>query len=86
VAGYEVHIGKYQNKEVDFVCQRGNEKIYIQVAYLLSDEKTIAREFGNLELINDNYPKYVLSMDDYASGNRNGIVHKNVKDFIKDLV
>ncbi len=86
VAGYEVHIGKYQDKEIDFVCQRGNEKLYIQVAYLLTDEQTIAREFGNLELISDNYPKYVLSMDEYPSGNRNGIEHKQVREFLKALV
>ena len=86
VAGYEVHVGKYQDKEIDFVCQRGNEKLYIQVAYLLTDEQTIAREFGNLELISDNYPKYVLSMDNYPSGNRNGIEHKQVRDFLKALV
>ncbi len=86
VAGYTVHVGKYLDKEIDFVCQRGNEKMYIQVAYLLADEKTIAREFGNLELINDNYPKYVLSMDDYPSGNRNGIEHRQVRSFIKSLV
>ena len=86
VAGYDVHVGKYQDKEIDFVCQRGNEKMYIQVAYLLTDDQTMAREFGNLELIKDNYPKYVLSMDEYASGNRNGIEHKHVRDFLKSIV
>ncbi|MFM9838049.1 MAG: ATP-binding protein [Cyclobacteriaceae bacterium] len=86
VAGYEVHVGKYQDKEIDFVCQRGNEKIYLQVAYLLADEQTIAREFGNLELIKDNYPKFVLSMDELPAGNRNGIQHQHVKDFLKSLV
>jgi uncharacterized protein len=86
VAGYEVHVGKYQDKEIDFVCQRGNEKIYIQVAYLLEGEQTIAREFGNLELIKDNYPKFVLSMDEFPSGNRNGIEHRHVRDFLKLLV
>jgi uncharacterized protein len=86
VAGYEVHVGKYQDKEIDFVCKRGNEKIYIQVAYLLANEQTLAREFGNLELIKDNYPKYVLSMDEFASGNRNGIEHKNVRDFLNAII
>jgi predicted AAA+ superfamily ATPase len=82
VAGYEVHIGKYQDKEIDFVCQRGNEKIYVQVTYLLADEKTIQREFGNLELIQDNYPKFVVSMDEHTSGGRNGIEHVTVRDFL----
>jgi predicted AAA+ superfamily ATPase len=82
VAGYEVHIGKYQDKEIDFVCQRGNEKIYVQVTYLLADEKTIQREFGNLELIQDNYPKFVVSMDEHTSGGRNGIEHVGVRDFL----
>jgi uncharacterized protein len=86
VAGYEVHVGKYQDKEIDFVCQRGNEKIYIQVAYLLEGEQTMAREFGNLELIKDNYPKFVLSMDEFPAGNRNGIEHRHVRDFLKSLV
>lgn len=86
VAGYEVYVGKYLDKEIDFVCQRGNEKLYIQVAYLLADERTIKREFGNLELIADNYPKYVLSMDEQSLGNRNGIEHRHVRDFLRNLV
>jgi predicted AAA+ superfamily ATPase len=86
VAGYEVHVGKYLDKEIDFVCQRGNEKLYIQVTYLLADERTIKREFGNLELISDNYPKYVLSMDEQSLGNRNGIEHRHVRDFLRTLV
>lgn len=86
VAGYEVHVGKYLDKEIDFVCQRGNEKLYIQVAYLLADERTVKREFGNLELIADNYPKYVLSMDEQSLGNRNGIGHRHVRDFLRKLV
>lgn len=86
VAGYEVYVGKYLDKEIDFVCQRGNEKLYIQVAYLLVDESTIKREFGNMELIADNYPKYVLSMDEQSLGNRNGIEHRHIRDFLRDLV
>lgn len=85
VAGYEVNVGKFYDKEIDFVCTRGQDKMYIQVAYLLADDKTMAREFGNLELIQDNYPKLVLSMDEHAMGNRNGIEHKSVRDFIQQL-
>ncbi|MBX2901013.1 MAG: ATP-binding protein [Cyclobacteriaceae bacterium] len=86
VAGYNVHVGKYQDKEIDFVCERGNEKIYIQVTYLLMDDRTIQREFGNLELLADNYPKYVLSMDEDAGGNRNGIQHRHLRTFLRDLI
>lgn len=82
VAGYEVHVGKVQDKEVDFVCERGNKKIYVQVAYLLTDEKTINREFQNLELIDDNHPKYVVSQDPFPGGNRNGIEHRQVREFL----
>jgi uncharacterized protein len=85
IAGYEVKVGQYQDKEIDFVCERGNEKIYVQVAYLLIDEKTIQREFGNLELIKDNYPKYVVTMDELTSGNRNGIEHIQVRKFLSKL-
>ena len=69
IAGYQVHIGTFRNKEVDFVCTRRDEKIYMQVTYLLADETTKKREVGNLELIYDNHPKFVVSMDEYASGN-----------------
>jgi predicted AAA+ superfamily ATPase len=85
IAGYGVHIGKNQDKEIDFVCNRGNEKLYVQVAYLLTEDKTIEREFGNLELIPDNYPKYVVSMDEFAPSNRNGIEHVNIREFLKKL-
>ncbi len=76
VRGYEVCIGKLDDKEIDFICYRGQDKVYIQVAYLItpSDE---AREFGNLEKIKDNYPKYVIS-GDLLDLSRNGIIHKNI--------
>ncbi len=86
VAGYQVRIGKFQNKEVDFVCTRGDEKFYVQVAYLIMDEATRKREFGNLELVYDNHPKYVVSLDDNASGNIDGIKHIHVREFIKQLI
>ena len=73
--GYSIFVGMLNEKEIDFVAERGNEKLYIQVAYLLTDESVIAREFGNLELINDHYPKQVISMDDQYIGNTNGIKH-----------
>lgn len=85
-AGYQVRIAIFQNKEIDFVCTRGDEKMYVQVAYLISDEATKKREFGNLELVNDNYPKFVVTMDANASGNIGGIKHVHVRKFIKQLI
>lgn len=80
---YEVHIGKIYDKEIDFECKKDKKKIYIQVTYLLASEDTIEREFGNLEKIRDNYPKYVLSLDEFDMS-RNGIIHMNIIDFLKD--
>ena len=79
--GYNVRVGKIDNLEVDFVCTKGNEKIYVQVAYLLASSETIEREFTSLEKIDDNYPKYVISMDEFDIS-RNGIIHINIIDFL----
>lgn len=79
--GYNVRVGKVDNLEVDFVCTKGNEKIYVQVAYLLASSETIEREFTSLEKIGDNYPKYVISMDEFDMS-RNGIKHINIIEFL----
>lgn len=79
--GYNVNIGNAENAEVDFVATRFNEKIYIQVAYVLSDERVIDREFGVYKKIEDNFPKYVLTMDKFDLS-RDGIIHKNVIDWL----
>ena len=79
--GYNIRVGKIDNLEVDFVCTKGNEKIYIQLVYLLASSETIEREFSSLEKINDNYPKYVISMDEFDMS-RNGIRHINIIDFL----
>lgn len=77
-----IKIGKLNNLEIDFVCTKtNNEKIYIQVAYLLVSEDTIKREFLPFEKINDNYPKYVISMDRFDMS-RNGIKHLNIINFL----
>lgn len=81
--GYRVSIGKMRDKEVDFVAVKGNEKIYIQVAYLLATPETIEREFGNLEMIKDFHAKYVISMDDIDMS-RNGIKHMNIIEWLAD--
>ncbi|MDR1652788.1 MAG: ATP-binding protein [Prevotellaceae bacterium] len=81
---YEVKIGQVGNMEIDFVAERGGEKVYIQVCYLLSDEKTIEREFGNLLKINDNYPKIVVSADNFAGNSYEGIEHINIRKFLSE--
>lgn len=86
ISGYIVHVGKSGDKEIDFVCEKSGKKIYVQVTYLLQDEKTIEREFGNLLDIKDNYPKYVVSMDEAMSGSDfKGIEHIHISDFISEL-
>ena len=80
-AGYKVYVGNMKDKEIDFVLDKGAEKRYFQVTWMLTDESVIEREFGNLETIVDQYPKSVISMDDLSFGNRNGIVHQVAWDF-----
>ena len=79
--GYTVTVGKAGEKEVDFVCDRRGEKLYVQVTYLLASEETIAREFGVYDSIRDNFPKYVVSMDELDLS-RSGIKHRNIRDFL----
>lgn len=86
ISGYNISIGKSGDKEIDFICEKSGKKIYVQVTYLLQDEKTISREFGNLLEIKDNYPKFVVSMDEVMSGSDfEGIEHINVQKFISEL-
>jgi predicted AAA+ superfamily ATPase len=81
--GYSVCIGKQNNKEIDFIGLRNGEYVYIQVAYLLSSDDVIDREFGNLLSVPDNYPKYVVTMDDYpAITTYKGIKHMHFLDFL----
>ena len=79
--GYSVTIGRVGDKEIDFVCTRQADKIYIQVTYLLASDETISREFGVYDNIRDNYPKYVVSLDEFDMS-RNGIKHRNIRDFL----
>ena len=81
--GYKVYVGYTKGLEVDFVATKKDEKIYIQVTYILSSEKTIQREFSNLANIKDNYPKYVVSMDKYpVTSDYPGIIQINMLDFL----
>lgn len=78
--GYKVKIGTLPAGEIDFVAEKSGSTIYIQVAYLLADEKTMEREFGNLMKIQDNHPKYVISMDSIVRPqNYNGITHMSLR-------
>ena len=79
--GYDVKIGNLEKAEVDFIATRFKEKIYIQVAYILADDSVIDREFGAYKSIEDNYPKYVLTMDKHDFS-QEGIIHKNVIDWL----
>ena len=79
--GYEVYIGKTKNGEIDFIATKTDEKLYYQVAYSLEKDNVKEREFGAFDGIDDNFPKYVLSLDkeDFS---RNGIIHKNIIDWL----
>lgn len=79
--GYLVYIGKNNQVEVDFVAEQSGERFYVQVAYLLADDNTVEREFGALESIPDNFPKYVVTMDE-INRSRNGIKHVNIRNFL----
>ncbi len=80
--GYTVHIGKQGTLEVDFIAERANEKRYIQVAYLLSEKATLARELKPLKAINDNYPKFLLTTDTLFGQDIEGISRLNIVDFL----
>ena len=79
--GYTVTVGKTGDKEIDFVCEDQGNKLYIQVAYLLASTDTIEREFGVYDRVRDNFPKYVLTLDEFDMS-RNGIKHRNIRDFL----
>lgn len=79
--GYKVTVGKNGEKEIDFVARKGTSKLYIQVSYLLASRETVEREFGAYKGVKDNFPKYVVSMDDFDMS-RNGIKHCTVSDFL----
>lgn len=82
IFGYQVTVGKLHEKEIDFVASRQGKKLYIQTAYLITNDVTREREFGNLLAIKDNYPKIVVSLDEVAGGEYQGILHLNLRDFL----
>lgn len=83
--GYEVSIGMIGDREIDFVATKGALVEYYQVAYLIADEQTREREFGNLEAVSDQYGKTVLSLDDYAMQGRNGIAWMHAREWMESV-
>lgn len=79
--GYKVTVGKAGEKEIDFIAEKQTQKLYVQVAYLLASEETIQREFGAYDTIRDNFPKYVVSYDEFDMS-RDGLKHMNIRDFL----
>ena len=80
--GYNVYVGKLDTTEIDFVAEKRNEKIYVQVAYKLENQETVNREFGNLLAVDDQYPKYVVTMDEFWKDNIQGVEHIHITDFL----
>jgi predicted AAA+ superfamily ATPase len=85
--GYQVFVGKLDDKEIDFVAERNGAKVYVQVSLTVMDENTANREFGNLLKIEDNYPKYVVTLNDVLIGDSNGgIIQQNLVDFLTNAL
>lgn len=84
--GYSVLIGKQNDKEIDFIGERQGEKIYIQVALRITEKQTMEREFGNLLAIKDNYPKYVVTLDEYSGSSYEGILHIPLRQFLYEFL
>ena len=84
ISGYTIYTGKLTDKEIDFVCTRENEKLYVQVAYHITDQKVHKREFGNLQMIRDNHPKIVVSMDEMMGKGYKGIKHLHLRQFLTE--
>jgi len=84
--GYQVYVGQLQAGEIDFVCTKpGGERIYVQASYIIADDATRERKFGNLRAIKDNYPKYVISMTPLLTKNDNdGITHLHLRKFLTE--
>ena len=80
--GYQIYTGQFKDQEIDFIIEKHGKKEYIQVTYLLSTPETIKREFGSLISLNNNYPKYVISADKFFPEDYEGIIHKNIIDFL----
>ena len=80
--GYRVFVGKSEDKEIDFIAEKNEKKVYAQVAYKMTGQTTIDREFMPLLEIKDHHPKYVVTMDEVWKDNIEGIQHKHIADFL----
>jgi predicted AAA+ superfamily ATPase len=80
--GYSVFVGKIGSNEIDFVAEMNGNKMYLQVAYKLESEQTVQREFGNLLAIDDQFPKYVITMDEFWKDSIEGVNHLYITDFL----
>jgi len=83
ICGYQINVGVLGENEIDFVCQKQNETIYVQVAWLITNTTTMEREYGNLIKLKDNYPKYVVSMDEFQGNTFKGIKHMHLQEFLE---
>jgi predicted AAA+ superfamily ATPase len=80
--GYQVFVGKFDEREIDFIAEKQDQRIYVQVAFKLPDHSTVMREFDSLNSIRDNFPKYVVTMEEFWQDSIEGIIHKNIADFL----
>jgi predicted AAA+ superfamily ATPase len=80
--GYTVSVGRFGDMEIDFVAERNGERAYYQVAYLLSSKQTLEREVRSLLAVEDNYPKYLLSMDNLPADNPHGVARRYLPDWL----
>lgn len=83
--GYQVFVGRENEREIDFIAEKRDEKLYVQVTYLLASDEVIQREFNPLQNIDDNYRKYVVSLDRIPKGNKEGIEWMNIVDFVRSI-
>lgn len=86
IAGFDIKIGGLNTQEIDFVADKNGERIYVQVALTIENEQTIEREFGNLLKINDNYPKYVVTLDEFDGNSYHGIQAMSLRAFIVEIL
>lgn len=82
LCGYTLSVGRNGDREIDFLAERNREKVYVQVAYSVIEPKTYEREFGNLRMIKDNYPKYVVTMDEIEGISEGGIKQLPIRTFL----
>ena len=86
IAGFDVKIGGLNNQEIDFVAEKNGERIYVQATLTINEEKTLAREFGNLLKIGDNYPKYVITLDEFDGNTFEGVRCLSLRGFIGEIL